>query len=211
MSQPQKSALRRTLVLVGLMGAGKSTIGRRLAARLGLPFVDADTEIEEAAGCSVPDIFELHGEEAFRDGERRVIERLLEPPIKILATGGGAFMNDETRALIKQSAQSLWLRADLDVLHRRTSRRTNRPLLQKGNPRQILSDLIDARYPVYAEADLTVDTDDSPHAVVVDRILAALKEDGALSHPPAKQTQANKESTDAKKESTDAKRESTDD
>jgi len=182
-----ESALRRTLVLVGLMGAGKSTIGRRLAARLGLPFVDADSEIEAAAGCSIPDIFELHGEEAFRDGERRVIERLLEPPVKILATGGGAFMNDVTRALIKKGARSLWLRAELDVLYRRTSRRTNRPLLLKGNAREVLAGLMAERYPVYAEADLTVETDDSPHGVVVDRIMAALKENDDIGADFAKQ------------------------
>lgn len=185
MSARTSSALRRTLVLVGLMGAGKSTIGRRLAARLGLPFVDADNEIEAAAGCSVADIFELHGEEAFRDGERRVIERLLEPPVKILATGGGAFMNDETRALIKAGARSLWLCADLDVLHRRTSRRTNRPLLLKGNPREVLAGLMAERHPVYAQADITVETDDSPHAVVVDRILRALQDNNDLTATPA--------------------------
>lgn len=185
MTGPAKSALRRTLVLIGLMGAGKSTIGRRLATRLGLPFVDADSEIEAAAGCSIQDIFELHGEEAFRDGERRVLERLLGPPVKILATGGGAFMNDETRALIRRDARSLWLRADLDVLHRRTSRRTVRPLLLKGDAREILADLMALRYPVYAEADLTIETDDSPHAAVVERILQALTDNDDLTGQPA--------------------------
>jgi len=176
------SSLSKTLVLVGLMGSGKSTIGRRLAARLGLPFVDADEEIEEAAGCSINDIFELHGEAAFRDGERRVIERLLEGPVTVLATGGGAFMNDETRKLIGERALSLWLRADLDVLFRRTSRRNTRPLLHKGDPREILSDLMSRRYPVYAEADFTVETDDSPHNVVVERILRTLEEHGVLTN-----------------------------
>ena len=184
MSEHPSSALERTLVLVGLMGAGKSTIGRRLAARLGMPFVDADSEIEAAAGCSIADIFELHGEEAFRDGERRVIERLLGPPVKILATGGGAFMQDETRELIKQGALSLWLRADLDILHRRTSRRTSRPLLLKGNPREVLAGLIAERHPVYAQSDMVIETDDSPHAVVVDRILDALIARGDLQGPP---------------------------
>ena len=184
MSEHPSSALERTLVLVGLMGAGKSTIGRRLAARLGMPFVDADSEIEAAAGCSIADIFELHGEEAFRDGERRVIERLLGPPVKILATGGGAFMQDETRDLIKQGALSLWLRADLDILHRRTSRRTSRPLLLKGNPREVLAGLMAERHPVYAQSDMVVETDDSPHAIVVDRIIDTLIARGDLKGPP---------------------------
>jgi shikimate kinase len=183
-SEHPSSALERTLVLVGLMGAGKSTIGRRLAARLGMPFVDADSEIEAAAGCSIADIFELHGEEAFRDGERRVIERLLGPPVKILATGGGAFMNNDTRSMIKQDALSLWLRADLDILHRRTSRRTSRPLLLKGNPREVLAGLMAERHPVYAQSDMVVETDDSPHAVVVDRILDTLIARGDLKGPP---------------------------
>jgi len=183
-SEHPSSALERTLVLVGLMGAGKSTIGRRLAARLGMPFVDADSEIEAAAGCSIADIFELHGEEAFRDGERRVIERLLGPPVKILATGGGAFMQDETRDLIKQGALSLWLRADLDILHRRTSRRTSRPLLLKGNPREVLAGLMAERHPVYAQSDMVVETDDSPHAIVVDRIIDTLIARGDLKGPP---------------------------
>ncbi len=175
------ASLDKTLVLVGLMGSGKSTIGRRLAARLGLPFVDADEEIEKAAGCSINDIFELHGEAAFRDGERRVIERLLDGPVMILATGGGAFMNGDTRNLIRRLGTSLWLRADLDVLFRRTSRRNTRPLLHKGDPREILSNLMAERYPVYAEADLTVETDDSPHNVVVEKILRSLEEHGMLT------------------------------
>jgi shikimate kinase len=173
--------LDRSLVLVGLMGAGKSTIGRRLAARLELPFVDADNEIEAAAGCSIQDIFDEHGEDYFRDGERRVIERLLNGPVCVLATGGGAFMNETTRALIREKGYSLWLRADLDILVQRTSRRSHRPLLNKGNHREILQDLMDQRYPVYAKADFSVETDDSPHSVVVDRALKVLAADGGLT------------------------------
>jgi shikimate kinase len=174
----------RSLVLVGLMGAGKSTIGRRLAARLDLPFVDADNEIEAAAGCTIQEIFDEHGEDYFRDGERRVIERLLDGPKCILATGGGAFMNRSTRDLIRQKGRSLWLRADLDILVQRTSRRTHRPLLNKGNPREILKSLMDERYPVYAEADYTVETDDSPHSVVVERALTALAAQPASGTDP---------------------------
>jgi len=165
----------RTIALVGLMGAGKSTIGRRLAARLDIPFVDADTEIEEAAGCSIPEIFERHGEQEFREGERRVIARLLEGEPKVLATGGGAFMNEETRRRIKTSALSIWLRADLELLMSRVSRRDNRPLLKKGDPRKTMEKLIAERYPVYGEADLVVDSNEGPHEAVVDRIVAELR------------------------------------
>ncbi|MBT3703212.1 MAG: shikimate kinase [Alphaproteobacteria bacterium] len=172
--------LDRSLVLVGLMGAGKSTIGRRLAARLDLPFVDADNEIEAAADCSIQEIFDEHGEDYFRDGERRVIERLLNGPVCVLATGGGAFMNQTTRELIKQKGRSLWLRADIEILVQRTSRRSHRPLLNKGNPREILQDLMDQRYPVYQTADYSVETDDSPHSVVVERALSALTEQRPL-------------------------------
>jgi len=174
--------LARSLVLVGLMGAGKSTIGRRLAARLDLPFVDADNEIEAAAGCSIQEIFDEHGEDYFRDGERRVIERLLNGPVCVLATGGGAFMNDTTRALIKEKGCSMWLRADLEILVQRTSRRSHRPLLNKGNPREILQNLMDQRHPVYAEADLSVETDESPHNIVVERALTALREHTATGN-----------------------------
>jgi shikimate kinase len=166
--------LDRTLVLVGLMGAGKSTIGRRLAARLDLPFVDADNQIEAAAGCSIQEIFDEHGEDYFRDGERRVIERLLNGPVCVLATGGGAFMNQTTRELIRQKGRSLWLRADIEILVQRTSRRSHRPLLNQGNPREILQDLMDQRYPIYETADYSVETDDSPHSVVVERALNAM-------------------------------------
>ncbi len=165
----------RTIAFVGLMGAGKSCIGRHLAAALDLPFVDADKEIEAAAGCSVEDIFAEHGEEAFRAGERRVIARLLDQPTTVLATGGGAFMDPETRALIRDRAISVWLRADVDLLLRRTSRRNNRPLLKRGDPRQILSELIEKRYPVYAEADVVVDSVDGPPEVTLGRVTEALR------------------------------------
>jgi shikimate kinase len=164
----------RTVVLVGLMGAGKSSIGRRLAQRLGLPFVDADSEIEAAAGSTIEEIFAHHGEAAFRDGERRVIARLLQGPTQVLATGGGAFMDPSTRALIRDRAISLWLRAELPVLLARVGRRGNRPLLKAGEPRAVLERLIAERYPVYAEADITVDTLDGPPETTLERVLAAL-------------------------------------
>jgi shikimate kinase len=169
----------KTVALVGLMGAGKSTVGRRLAARLNMPFVDADHEIEAAAGCTIPEFFERHGEAAFRDGESRVIARLLRGEPKILATGGGAFMNEKTRERIKRRATSVWLRADLDLLVSRVTRRDNMPLLKQGDPRDIMQRLMDERYPVYAEADIVVDSDDGPHDAVVERIVAALDDVGA--------------------------------
>src|SRR5712671_340106 len=147
---------RRAIVLVGLMGAGKSKIGRRLAVRLGLPFFDSDPEIEAAAGETIEEIFANRGERAFRDGERRVVARLLGQPVHVLATGGGAFMDATTRALIEQRGVSLWLRADLEVLVSRVSRRSNRPLLREGDTHTILADLIEKRYPVYALADAIV-------------------------------------------------------
>ncbi|MCG8593093.1 MAG: shikimate kinase [Kiloniellales bacterium] len=165
----------RTIVLVGLMGAGKSCIGRRLAVRLGLPFRDADAEIESAAGSSIEDIFELHGEAAFREGEARVICRLLTGAPHVLATGGGAFMNPDTRAAIGEAAVSVWLRADLDLLLKRTGRRNNRPLLKHGDPRKTLSDLMAWRYPIYGTADLIVDSFDGPPEVTVERVLTALR------------------------------------
>lgn len=157
------------------MGAGKSCIGRRLASRLGMPFVDADAEIEAAAGCSVEEIFQQHGEAAFRDGERRVIARLLRQPPLVLATGGGAYMDPRTRAAIRERAISVWLRADLELLLKRTARRNNRPLLKRGNPRDILDQLMTERHPVYAEADVVVDSVDAPPEVTVDRLLKALE------------------------------------
>lgn len=167
--------LNKTIVLVGLMGAGKSCVGKRLAACLGLPFVDADREIEEAAGCSISDYFAVHGEKTFRDGERRVIQRLLGNPTHVLATGGGAFMDPSTRSLIKDRALSVWLKAELDQLLKRIGRRNDRPLLQNVDPRAKLSELIETRYPVYAEADLTVDSADGPPDVTVQRVLRAIE------------------------------------
>ena len=161
--------------MVGLMGAGKTAIGHRLAARLALPFIDADSEVEAAAGCTINEIFERHGEAAFRDGERRVIARLLDEPRRVLATGGGAFIDADTRALIGREAISVWLRAELEVLVRRTARRDNRPLLKRGNPRQILDRLIEERYPIYAQADIVVDSVDGPPEDTVDNVLAALE------------------------------------
>lgn len=164
----------RSIVMVGMMGAGKSAIGRRLAQRMRLPFVDADTEIESAAGCTIDEIFSRHGEAAFRDGERRVIARLLEGPRCVLATGGGAFMDTETRERIRHLGVSVWLKADLDTLVDRVARRTHRPLLKNGNPRDILERLIALRYPVYAEADVTVETGDIPATATVERVADAL-------------------------------------
>ncbi len=173
-SQPRTIDVPKPVVLVGLMGAGKSHIGRRLAQRLRIPFVDADHEIEKAAGRSIADIFREFGEQEFREGERRVIARLLDSENMVLATGGGAFMNDETRERILEGSISVWLRADLDLLVKRTSRRDNRPLLKTGDPREILQRLIDERYPVYAQADITVDSVDGPGGVTVNRVVDAL-------------------------------------
>jgi len=167
----------RTIILVGLMGAGKSSVGRRLATALNLPFKDADTEIEQASNLTIPEFFEIHGEAAFRDGERKVISRLLDGPRHVLATGGGAYMDQETRDLIRNKGRSVWLRADLDTLLKRCLKRNTRPLLQQGDPRQILDDLMKSRYPVYAEADIIVDSSEGPHELVVDKITRALSED----------------------------------
>ncbi len=164
----------RPVVLVGMMGAGKSSIGRRLAATLAIPFVDADSEIEKAAGMSIPDIFESHGEAYFRAGEARVIARLLESGPCVVATGGGAYMNDQTRALVRERGVSVWLKADLDVLLRRVRRRADRPLLKDGDPAVTLARLIAERYPVYAEADVTVISRDVAHDTIVAEIISAL-------------------------------------
>ena len=168
--------LDRSVVLVGLMGSGKSNVGRRLACRLGWDFKDSDQEFEAAAGCSISEYFARHGEASFRDGERKVIARLLDGPKCVLATGGGAFMNEETRAQIAKGAYSVWLRAELDLLVRRTLGRDHRPLLRQGDPRQILADLIAVRYPVYALADATVDTTDEPPDITTSCVLDALEQ-----------------------------------
>ena len=165
----------RTVVLVGLMGVGKTSVGRRLARALDLPFKDADAEIEQAAGRSITEIFAERGEAEFRAGERRVIARLLKGPPIVLATGGGAFIDPETHRLIKETAVSVWLRADIEVLVRRVKRRDTRPLLRDQDPKAVLERLAAERYPVYAEADLTVETNESPHDAAVEAILAALR------------------------------------
>ncbi len=172
--------LVRPVVLIGLMGAGKSSVGAKLAEMLGVEFRDSDAEIEAAAAMTVPEIFERYGEPHFRDGERRVIARLLAGKPLVLATGGGAFMNAETRAVIKRVAVSVWLRASLDLLVTRTAGRTHRPLLNRGNPREILAGLIEQRYPVYAEASVTVECQQGlSHEQMARRIVAALVEHGA--------------------------------
>jgi shikimate kinase len=170
--------LRRTIALVGMMGAGKSSIGRRLAARLKVSFRDADDEIELAAGCTIAEIFARYGESAFRDCERKVIDRLLGEPPHVLATGGGAFIDPQTRARMKDCAVSVWIKAPLDLLLARVQRKDDRPLLKGGDPRTILEDLLEKREPIYAEADLTVESEAGPHDGTVERIMAALIERG---------------------------------
>ena len=167
-------ASERAIVLVGLMGAGKSTIGKRLASRLKLPFVDADHEIERAAGLSISEIFERFGEASFRDGERRVIQRLIDGRRKVIATGGGAFMQPETRALILERAIAVWLDADIEVLAERVARRDGRPLLKNRNPREVLRELAAARNPYYALAPIHVRSQPLPHEATVDTIIRAL-------------------------------------
>jgi shikimate kinase len=179
-STPQETEIasalgKRSVVLVGMMGAGKSTIGRRLAARLRLPFLDADIEIEAAAGMSIPDIFETRGEPDFRDGEARVIARLLDNGPCVLATGGGAFMREETRKRIADKAVSIWLKADLDVIMKRVRRRADRPLLQTEDPVATVARLLEVREPVYQGADLTILSRDVPHERIVDECMDALR------------------------------------
>jgi len=175
------TGLSRTVALVGMMGAGESSVGRRLASRLGVAFKDADSEIELAAGCPVSEIFERYGEPAFRDGERKVIARLLSEPPHVMATGGGAFIDPTTRARLKEGAITVWIKAPVDVLMSRVKRRDSRPLLRTADPRGTLERLLTERAPVYAEADITIDSDDGPHAFAVDQILGALKEHGVIA------------------------------
>jgi shikimate kinase len=166
--------LEKTLVLVGMMGAGKTSVGRRLASTLGVPFRDADVEIEAAAGCTINEIFERFGEPAFRSGERKVIARLLSDPPHVLAAGGGAFIDAETRERIKELAVSIWLRAPLELLIQRVLRKDTRPLLRNTDSRAALERLLRDREPIYAQADIVVESDEGPHDVVVKRIVAAL-------------------------------------
>jgi shikimate kinase len=172
---PERSP-ERSIVLVGLMGAGKSTVGRRLAKRLGLPFVDSDEEIERAADHEIKEIFDRFGEASFRDGERRVLRRLIEGERKVIATGGGAFMDEETRALILDRCTAIWLEADVETLAQRVARRGHRPLLAGKDPLPLLQGLAEVRDPVYAEAHLRVASGPGPHELTVDRIVQALAE-----------------------------------
>jgi len=165
----------RSIVLVGMMGAGKSSIGRRLASRLGIPFIDADMEIESAAGMTIPEIFEKHGEPYFRAGEARVIARLLDNGPQVLATGGGSVMDPQTRALIGQKGISIWLKADIDVLLKRTKRRNDRPLVEK------IKDLLPVREPIYAQADIIIQSRDEPHDTIIDEIMRELPKRLGLS------------------------------
>ncbi len=185
MTRKPPGAAGPAIVLIGLMGVGKSSVGRRLAARRGLGFLDTDAEIEKAAGCTIEEIFENHGEAHFRKGERRVIARLLSGPPHVLATGGGAFLDPETRALIRERGISIWLEAGLDLLVARVSRRPDRPLLKKGDPRAILAKLIAERYPIYAEADLKVEVKDEPIEATVERVakVLATHEKGTQASP----------------------------
>lgn len=173
--QPQATlAIAKPIVLVGMMGAGKTTVGKRLAPRLALPFYDADAEIEKAAGMTVADLFERHGEESFRRGEAQVIARLLASPPHVLATGGGAILSPETRALIKAKAISVWLRADVDTIFKRATRRPTRPLLKNDDPQGTLTRLLAAREALYGEADIVVDSCLGPHDKTVDAVIEAL-------------------------------------
>lgn len=165
----------RTIALVGLMGAGKSSVGRRLASALSRKFFDSDDEIELAAGLTIPEIFSIHGETEFRRGERKVIERLLTYEPHVLATGGGAYLDPETRAALRESAITIWLSADFDTLWKRVSKRGHRPLLQAENPRSVLERLFKERAPIYSEADIVIESNEGPHVQTVEAILAALK------------------------------------
>lgn len=174
--------LTRTVALIGMMGAGKTAIGRQLAKKLDAAFIDADKEIEEAAGCTIAEIFAEHGEAHFRDGERRVIARLLDGPRCVLATGGGAYMQDETRALLRERAVTVWLKADFETLWKRVSKRGHRPLLKTEDPQRTLRDLMAAREPVYAEADLVVDSGEQTKEAMARKVLDALEGGGFLEN-----------------------------
>ncbi len=180
----RRYALARTVTLVGLMGAGKSSVGRALAQAIGVPFRDADREIERAAAMSVPEIFERFGEPYFREGERRVIARLLNEPPHVLATGGGAYMDAKTRRTLRERARTIWLRADLDTLTERCRRRGGRPLLAGGDAREALARLMEARYPIYAEADHVIDSRDAPLENVVNEALGLLEASGLIQKLP---------------------------
>jgi shikimate kinase len=187
LSMPGDAALiealgARSIVLVGMMGAGKSSIGRRLAARLTLAFIDADSEIEERAGMTIAELFDRHGEAYFRAGEARVIARLLDNGPQVLATGGGAFMNPDTRALIRAKGISVWLKAEFELLYRRIKRRNDRPLLKTEDPAARLQSLIEERYPVYAESDVTVHSREIPHETIVEEIVVALAHKFGVPH-----------------------------
>ena len=180
----------RSIVLVGMPGCGKSAIGRRLAPRLDLPFVDADEEIEQAAGKSIKEIFADHGEAYFRDGERRVIARLLASGPQVLATGGGAMMLEETRESIRRAGITIWVKADLPVLVRRVSKRSNRPLFEGRDPETVMKELMEARYPIFATADIAVESRDVPHDVIVGEIIETLAASPHLAAPPGDAEQA---------------------
>lgn len=180
----------RSLVLIGMPGCGKSAIGRRLAPRLDLPFVDADEEIEQAAGKSIKEIFADHGEAYFRDGERRVIARLLASGPQVLATGGGAMMHEETRSNIRGAGISIWVKADLSVLVRRVSKRSNRPLFEDRDPETVMKELMEVRYPIFATADIVVESRDVPHDVIVEEIIETLAGSPHLAATPGGAGQA---------------------
>jgi len=166
----------KPIVLIGMMGAGKTSLGRRLATRLNRNFIDSDAEIEAASGMEIVDFFKTHGEKEFRIGEKKVIERLLKQKDTVIGTGGGAYINQETRALIKKKSLCIWIDANFDILFERISRRPTRPLMQTKNPKQTLKQLIDERYPIYKQADLTVVSKDDPHEFVINQILLAIKQ-----------------------------------
>ncbi|MCA8888421.1 MAG: shikimate kinase [Parvularculaceae bacterium] len=187
MPRPKPDAspqIHRTIALIGMMGAGKTTIGRRLARALNMPFKDADAEIERAAGMAVGELFERHGEESFRKGEAQVIERLLSGPPIVLATGGGAITHPQTRRLLKERALTVWLRADLDTLARRATRRPTRPLLQTDDPRSVIEKLLKDREPFYSAADIVIESQPGPHSRTVDEVLAQIRLHTEKEPPP---------------------------